>query len=422
MSHLPELRRSLVDAAHRQREIAARDRREHAPPTPRGHWTRRWLSAFPVALAVAATVAVGAGALIVLRTGRSTEGSGPGTVTAPDAHVRLPLLGSSHTLSLAGLRGHVMVLNVFASWCEPCAADIPALVRAQARINWEEATVLGVATHDRTASATRFVGSHHVDYPVVVDPAGRFARALGIAGVPATVVIDPRGRIAATRVGALGASGDRWLEHELHRLLGHLGNPAGRSQPGPSSDNPLSPSEPAPSPAAVAAMARAYPVLGRAQRPADVPPRDAFIQYPAHSGGTFLNARRALVTPRGESVYVVPAHHAICIVSSDSVAQGCGRFPPVHPNRPRTIGTTICSPALPSSELEIDALMPPGVSDVRLRYSDGSSRALTVTNGVIAVTTPRSGPLPESITWTGPHGPGHSRTGVPPDASSSGCG
>ena len=116
----------------------------------------------------------------------------------------------------------------------------------------------------------------------------------------------------------------------------------------------------------------------------------------------------------------MPAHQSICVTSSDNVTQGCQPFP-YTATTPADIGATICAPNLPSTELEVAGLMPPHASDIKAHYSNGSTQAVTATNGMIAIYARRIGPLPTSITWMSPTGPEHTGTAVPPDAGSSTC-
>ncbi len=176
-----------------------------------------------------------------------------------------------------------------------------------------------------------------------------------------------------------------------------------------------------PSSSALSAIAQAYPVLGRAQQPSDIPPGRLLDPYVASQGGSLANIRRAAVTQRGESLYLVPANGAICMMSSDNVVQGCGQFPIIDPSQLVAIESAICDPNLPSSDIEVAAIMPPGASNVQVHYSDGSSQPVAVTNGVIAVTADRTGPLPASISWTGPQGQEQAGSSVPPDAAASPC-
>ena len=136
---------------------------------------------------------------------------------APAASMALPLLGTSGTRSLASLRGQVVVLNVFASWCQPCAAEAPILERQQRALAGRGATVLGVTYLDNSSDSERFVRQWHITYPVVRDVAGNFVRAFGANGVPETFVIDRAGRVAAARRFQLDNS---WLARTLPPILG----------------------------------------------------------------------------------------------------------------------------------------------------------------------------------------------------------
>ena len=136
---------------------------------------------------------------------------------APEAQVLLPGLGSTRNLSLADLRGKVVVINLFASWCQPCQAEASILDRAQSQLSKQGATVLGVTYRDTTGDAEQFVRQEHIDYPVVRDVGGGFARAYGANGIPETFVIDRQGRVAAVRRYQLAGG---WLQTTLAKVLG----------------------------------------------------------------------------------------------------------------------------------------------------------------------------------------------------------
>lgn len=137
---------------------------------------------------------------------------------APDWHTALPKLGAPGSESLADFRGKVVVMNVFASWCQPCQAESALLEREQHALAGKNATILGVTYLDNTVDSEQFVREEHITYPVVRDVTGSFSRSWGIDGVPETFVINAEGRIVALRRYQL--AGD-WLSQTVSRVLAH---------------------------------------------------------------------------------------------------------------------------------------------------------------------------------------------------------
>jgi cytochrome c biogenesis protein CcmG/thiol:disulfide interchange protein DsbE len=135
---------------------------------------------------------------------------------APSDRVALPLLGGSGKESLTDFRGKVVILNVFASWCDPCKAEAPVLEQTQREIKDRNATVLGVTYLDNSSDSEQFVRQEHITYPVIHDVNSNFVRSFGTTGVPETFVIDRKGRIAALRRYQLS---DTWLQQTLPKLL-----------------------------------------------------------------------------------------------------------------------------------------------------------------------------------------------------------
>ena len=134
-----------------------------------------------------------------------------------EAPVReLPVLGSGGTGSLADHAGKVVVLNLWASWCEPCKTEMPLLQRTHERIEPRGALVLGIDMQDSTERALAFLREEGIEFTSLRDRDREYARALGASAYPETFLIDREGRIAAVRRGPVT---QEWLDEHLEPLL-----------------------------------------------------------------------------------------------------------------------------------------------------------------------------------------------------------
>src|SRR5436190_12412023 len=134
----------------------------------------------------------------------------------PNADMSLPLLGSHRRESLADFKGKVVVLNVFASWCDPCKTEAPILADAERRLRRSGATIVGVTYLDNSVASEQFVRQEHITYPVLRDVSGNFVRSFGTTGVPETFVINRQGKIQALRRYQLDRT---WLNQTLSPIL-----------------------------------------------------------------------------------------------------------------------------------------------------------------------------------------------------------
>ena len=137
------------------------------------------------------------------------------TVEAPEFD--LARLSGDGSASLADYRGKVVVLNAWASWCDPCRAESPLLERWHRRISRDgRGTVLGIDALDVDEDARAFVREYGLTYPMLRDPEGESLVDYGVVGSPETFVIDERGRIVALRRGAVD---ERWMRENVTPLL-----------------------------------------------------------------------------------------------------------------------------------------------------------------------------------------------------------
>jgi cytochrome c biogenesis protein CcmG/thiol:disulfide interchange protein DsbE len=125
-------------------------------------------------------------------------------------------LKTGQEVRLADLRGHVVVLNFWASWCVECVEEHPSLFAAWQRYGDSGVVFLSVLYQDRTDAALRFQRRMGQGWPDLLDPGGRTALDYGVTGPPETFFIGPDGRIAAKQVGP---SSYRLLVSRIRSLL-----------------------------------------------------------------------------------------------------------------------------------------------------------------------------------------------------------
>jgi cytochrome c biogenesis protein CcmG/thiol:disulfide interchange protein DsbE len=136
---------------------------------------------------------------------------------APGADVRPPRLQGDGSASLGDLRGRVVVLNFWASWCGPCEAEAPLLQRAHERLTTDGGTVLGVTYKDDVDASLRFEKRFGITYPSIRDDKLELAPEFGTTKLPETFVLDRHGRIVAMSRGQVGQA---FLDRAIARARG----------------------------------------------------------------------------------------------------------------------------------------------------------------------------------------------------------
>ena len=104
-------------------------------------------------------------------------------------------------VSLAGLRGRVVLINFWASWCAPCRAEMSDFERLHKEFATKGLTVLAVNIREAPEVIRRFGRILGLTFPLVLDPKGRISRAYGVVGLPSTFLIARDGRPVALAVG-----------------------------------------------------------------------------------------------------------------------------------------------------------------------------------------------------------------------------
>lgn len=130
--------------------------------------------------------------------------------------VSLPRLGGGAPIDLAALRGQVVVVNFWASWCRACTDEHPGLAQVWQRYRDRGVVLVGADFEDTEEAAIEYARSKRVDWPLVTDPGSRAAIAFGVFGVPETYVIGVDGTVVAKHVGPVPYE---WLVHRVEAAL-----------------------------------------------------------------------------------------------------------------------------------------------------------------------------------------------------------
>jgi len=120
-------------------------------------------------------------------------------------------------VTLAKLRGQVVVINFWASWCTECQVEQAALDQTWQQFQDSGVVVIGVNFQDTSDAARNYVRTDGVTYPVVEDAGSKTALAYGLRGVPETFVVNRSGRIVKHVIGPVDAAA---LASEINPILG----------------------------------------------------------------------------------------------------------------------------------------------------------------------------------------------------------
>jgi peroxiredoxin len=107
--------------------------------------------------------------------------------------------------SLANMRGHVVVVNFFATWCPPCRAETPDLVAVERRYETKGVIFVGVDDREDGSLVSVFAKSKGIHYPLVLDSSGSVSRLYDVRAIPTTYVLDRSGNIRYAQVDELSS-------------------------------------------------------------------------------------------------------------------------------------------------------------------------------------------------------------------------
>jgi cytochrome c biogenesis protein CcmG/thiol:disulfide interchange protein DsbE len=178
------------------------------------------------------SLAVAGVALVILAAAAATwylllqpaQGSTTAQVGAPAPQIALPVVGGA-TSNLAAERGKVVLVNFWATWCEPCKSEMPALQRLADELRGQQFVLYSVDLQEDAAQVEAFQRQYGLNLYALLDETGDATRAYGVRVLPSTFLIDKRGVLRHQRLGPILPGGpetewsEQWLAAQVRTLL-----------------------------------------------------------------------------------------------------------------------------------------------------------------------------------------------------------
>jgi cytochrome c biogenesis protein CcmG, thiol:disulfide interchange protein DsbE len=130
----------------------------------------------------------------------------------------LERLDREGTISLASLRGKTVVLNFWASWCEPCKEESQELESVWQEYRDRGVVVVGIDARDLLSEARKFAERYNLSYPLAYDGPGQTVGSYGVTGFPETWFVSPDGRLVGERIQ--GPVTEEQLRANIEEALG----------------------------------------------------------------------------------------------------------------------------------------------------------------------------------------------------------
>ena len=124
---------------------------------------------------------------------------------------------AGQNLSLGALKGKVVFLNFWATWCGPCRAEMPSMEALYSRYREKGLEILAVNCGEEQEEVLAFMKSNRLSFPVALDSDGKVSGAYGIQAIPASFIIDREGKIIIRVVGSLD-----WDTPKIHAAIERL--------------------------------------------------------------------------------------------------------------------------------------------------------------------------------------------------------
>ncbi len=125
----------------------------------------------------------------------------PAAHAAPSAAADFTLNGTNGTVELAKLKGQVVYLDFWASWCTPCRASFPWMNEMQQRYADRGLKIVAVNLDSENDKAREFISATHPNFTIAFDPEGKVAEQYEVMGMPSSYLIDRHGKLHSSHIG-----------------------------------------------------------------------------------------------------------------------------------------------------------------------------------------------------------------------------
>jgi cytochrome c biogenesis protein CcmG/thiol:disulfide interchange protein DsbE len=158
------------------------------------------------------------------KTGASTSGRIPAPqkgFLAPDFSLATP---KGEKISLSGLKGQAVLVNIWATWCPPCRAEMPAIEKLYEEYKGQGLVVLGVnsTVQDNPLDIVPFVNEYGLNFPILLDETGEVARKYDLRSLPSSFFINRDGTIHEVVIG--GPMSEALLRTRIEEILDSTAN------------------------------------------------------------------------------------------------------------------------------------------------------------------------------------------------------
>jgi peroxiredoxin len=119
------------------------------------------------------------------------------------------------TFDLAAMRGRVVAVNFWATWCPPCRKEMPDMQALYQRFAPKGLVILAISDED-VSKVEQFIADHHFSYPILLDPGRKVNELFRVEGIPKSFVYDRDGKLVAEAI-------DMRTERQLLEMLAHAG-------------------------------------------------------------------------------------------------------------------------------------------------------------------------------------------------------